>query len=431
MPPSLFFISINNILFLDITSEKYHPVINDFINNHLMKKGNTPIFECEYISKNGKTIFVEQCLFLVRNKLGAPTDICVSLKDITLRKRSEIRIQKLKKEIMEEKKKIEEALNIDKKMSSIFDLNHLIDFIVDKSAKILNARKCSLMIYDKKNKELFIKGAKGLSVDVIKNTRVEMGSQICGMVAKRKRAILVENIENDRKLKRKSKKQYRTKSFMIAPIIAHNNLLGIVNVSDKRSKKNQSDAFNEFDLKIFSTIINQAGVMIENANYYRELEYLTTIDSLSNIYNHRYFIKYINNEIKRISRYKSPLSIIMLDIDNFMDYNEVYGRDEGDNLIKNLGRLLKNTSREVDVACRYAGDEFVLILPATDVTQANFVALKILKMMKKLKAKRQISVSIGVAGYSEGIKSSDLILKSYQALYNAKKQYRNKVCCLK
>ena len=155
--------------------------------------------------------------------------------------------------------------------------------------------------------------------------------------------------------------------------------------------------------------------MIENANYYRELEYLSIIDSLTNIYNHRYFMNHINNEIKRINRYKSSLSIIMLDIDNFIEYNEAYGRAEGDILIKNLGKLLKNNAREVDVVCRYAGDEFVVILPETDVSQAKFVALKLLNVIKKLKAKKTITVSLGVAGYSEGIKSSDLIaLRHYE-----------------
>jgi diguanylate cyclase (GGDEF)-like protein/PAS domain S-box-containing protein len=416
---------------MDIIPEGQHHIINHYIQEFLMKRGRTPIFRCEYITKKGKTVYVDQCFFLVRNKYGAFTDICVSMKDVSVQKRCELRIEKLKRDIQKEKQKLEETLSIDRKMSSIFELHHLIDFIVEKTSKILNARRCSLMIYDSTNKELLIKGAKGIDADVIKDTRVKIGAQFCGSVAKKRRAILVQDIETDKRYLKSKNKGYDTKSFMIAPIIAHDNLLGVVNVSEKETSGNMRETFNEFDLKIFSSIVNQAAVMIENANYYREMEYLSTTDSLSNIFNHRFFVKYLNDEIKRIQRYKGPLSIIMIDIDNFMNFNQVYGKSEGDSYIQSLGKLLKNNVREVDVVCRYAGDEFVIVLPETSVSQAQYVALKLLSLIKHLKVNREIAVSIGVTGFKEGMKSSDVILKVYQALRNAKRQHRSKVYCLK
>ena len=121
----------------------------------------------------------------------------------------------------------------------------------------------------------------------------------------------------------------------------------------------------------------------------------------------------------------------MIDIDNFKSYNDTYGHLEGDQLLESLGRILMSNLRVVDIVCRYAGDEFVVILPETDIVEATIVAEKVKKAIETALAKQKITISIGLAKYLISHMSKyDFILKADTALFEAKKQGRNRIHCL-
>lgn len=330
-----------------------------------------------------------------------------------------------REKLVMEKHKLEQLLSIDTTLHSILDLNHLVDFVIDKTMEILEAQRCSLMLLDPESQELLIRGAKGLDTEIIKTTRLRMGEGVAGKVAQNGAPILVTNIEEETLLERPSGAVYKTKSFMSAPIKVQERIVGVINVADK--KAGQDSVFTPTDLKILCTIVRQATIAIENADYYRKLEHLSMTDSLTGIFNHRYFIQVLDQEIARAKRYPKPLCLLMFDIDDFKSYNDFYGHLEGDRLLRDIGQHLKENLRSVDIVCRYAGDEFVVVLPETDIPDAQIIADKMKMTFKNFKYEREVTISIGIAKYSANMDRRDLIMKADQALYQAKRSGKNRV----
>jgi diguanylate cyclase (GGDEF)-like protein len=117
----------------------------------------------------------------------------------------------------------------------------------------------------------------------------------------------------------------------------------------------------------------------------------------------------------------------MIDIDDFKSYNDTFGHQEGDALLRNLGQIFKEQLREVDIVCRYAGDEFAVILPDTKIEGARNAAEKIRKAVADFSFKKEVTLSLGVAKYIDKYSQYDLILSADKALYNAKNAGKNRI----
>jgi len=173
---------------------------------------------------------------------------------------------------------------------------------------------------------------------------------------------------------------------------------------------------------------------LENARIHGMMHRMATMDGLTNVFNHRFFAEQITREFKRAQRYKSHLSLLMLDIDYFKQYNDNNGHLQGDAVLTTIGKILRSNVREVDLVCRYGGEEFVVILPETEIGQAIVVAEKIRVAVEEYPFKfenRQpngkVTVSAGIAEGVEEIESStELINRADLALYRAKKLGRNR-----
>ena len=174
-------------------------------------------------------------------------------------------------------------------------------------------------------------------------------------------------------------------------------------------------------------IVRQVRIAIENAKLYRELKYLAMTDPLTGIYNHRYFTQNLDYEIARAKRYKRDISFLMIDIDQFKSYNDTFGHLEGDKLIQEVAKIIKQNVRETDVVCRYAGDEFAVVLPETEISQARITAEKIRDKISELSAQRPISVSVGIAQGNPQTDRYDLIGRADSHLYAAKRQGKNQI----
>lgn len=334
--------------------------------------------------------------------------------------------RRLEEAINVEKRKLEEILGFDEKVSSIRKFDQLIDFIVKKAAEILEAQRCSLMLYDKQTHELCIRGAIGLNDEIIKKTRIKIGEGIAGKVAKEGVPLLVRNIEYETPFMRHNREGYHSRSFLSAPIKIEGELIGVINVADKIDG---SEAFfNQLDLTILCDLVKEVAVAIENVKLYKELNYLTITDPLTQIYNYRHFVKSIHYEMKRSQRTGTPLALLMIDVDDFKSYNDAFGHVEGDRLLKMLSAVFQRYLRETDIVCRYAGDEFVVILPDTDIKGATVVAEKLRHRAGECQLMRQISLSIGVAKFINDMTRHDFLSRADRAMYQAKHDGKNKVC---
>ncbi len=346
-------------------------------------------------------------------------------RDITEQVVAQKSLNKLMERMELEKTKLEQVLSLEEGLSTIHLMDKLIDFVVEKTAEVLEADKCSFMLLDPKSGILCIKGHKGLDEETVSKSRVRVGEPIAGWVAEKGTPLLVRDIEKDERILRVSRPSYRGKSFLLAPIILHANTLGVLCVADKRSE--DGGTFNEIDLKILSTIVRQVAVAIENARLYKQLKYLTLKDPLTNIFNYRYFINSLDHEINRARRYNGSFSLLMLDVDDFKLFNDTFGHQAGDHLLKEIGKILMANLRDADIACRYAGDEFAVILPQTEKEEAQKVAEKIQFFVENLSLQRTVTISIGAAKFTDKMDRYDLILKADKALYQAKHEGKNTV----
>ena len=155
-------------------------------------------------------------------------------------------------------------------------------------------------------------------------------------------------------------------------------------------------------------------------------------DFLTGVYNQRHFYHQLEKEIEKIMRYEGTFSLILFDIDGFKDFNDKHGHLEGDNVLTQVGKIVKDKIRKTDSAYRYGGDEFVILIPQTDSGKALKMAERLLESFRKHIHVTQeqdlvhITLSIGVAEYQKGDNLKTIITKVDSAMYKAKKDGGNK-----
>ncbi len=366
--------------------------------------------------KNGEIYYADQTISPVKNESGEIICFVSVWKDITERIEAE-------EKLTYEKKKLEQVLGIEAGLHSILDLNKLIDFVVEKTCEVLEAQTCSVMFIDHELGELCVKGHRGIEESMIGENPLKMGDGIVDLIERHHKAKM-----HPLPHKHSSKIDgtlYQSETFLSVPIELKDHLLGIINVSHKKGK--HGDIFTDLDLRILFMIVRQVRIAMENAKLYRELKFISMTDGLTGIYNYRYCTQTLDYEIVRAKRYGRNLSLLMIDVDQFKSYNDTLGPLEGDKLLKSIAQIIKQNVRTTDVACRYAGDEFAVILPETDLSQARVTAEKIRKKISELSAKQPISVSIGLAKSNAQTNRYDLIQKADSHLYTAKHQGKNQV----
>jgi diguanylate cyclase (GGDEF)-like protein len=180
---------------------------------------------------------------------------------------------------------------------------------------------------------------------------------------------------------------------------------------------------------------NQSSLSLQNALLHEELERQSVTDRLTEMYNHGYFQQRLEEEVGRAHRFGHNLSLIMLDIDDFKEFNDTYGHPRGDKVLQAVSAIIKENLREIDVAARYGGEEFVIVLPETesegaealaerirdDVASCEFVGGDDIPPVHK-------SVSVGVSTFPvHATSKSKLIESADRAMYVAKRQGKNKV----
>jgi len=165
-----------------------------------------------------------------------------------------------------------------------------------------------------------------------------------------------------------------------------------------------------------------------------ELEEMATTDPLTGLLNRRHFFERFEEELDRAVRINVPISVVMVDIDHFKRVNDQHGHLVGDQVLIEIARRINNSLRQIDTVCRYGGEEFAILLPGTDLTQAEQVAERVWRKVADTPIKRagvevRVSVSLGVANkeQKESMTSNTLIDHADQALYAAKKAGRNQV----
>jgi diguanylate cyclase (GGDEF)-like protein len=155
---------------------------------------------------------------------------------------------------------------------------------------------------------------------------------------------------------------------LLVPLVFKDEVIGCLELVEKRSVRH----FSAEERALAGTLAALAAVAIQNARLYGDDEHLAITDGLTGLYNHRYFYDRLAQDVARAQRYDLPLSLLMIDIDNFKKYNDSHGHRAGDALLRELARVLKTQTRQqIDLVARYGGEEFAIILPSTGMAGAT------------------------------------------------------------
>ena len=215
-------------------------------------------------------------------------------------------------------------------------------------------------------------------------------------------------------------------SARMRPLKAEGRTHGLITVVSRGRQ------FTEADREVLRSLAAEATLALENVDLHVQVSRQAVTDELTGLSNHGRFQELIGTEIEQVRRYRHPLGLIMLDIDDFKAINDTHGHQQGDVVLKRVARVLADTSREADFPARYGGEEMALILPHTDLEGAYAIAERIRTRVEALRIPRndgeaplRVTISVGVAASIEAQKD-ELIADADGALYEAKRAGKNR-----
>ncbi len=215
-------------------------------------------------------------------------------------------------------------------------------------------------------------------------------------------------------------------SFLALPLFTGDCVKGVAALISENT------GFSGKEINALSVLANHTAVVMDNAMMYKRMEELAVTDGLTGLYNHRYFQQTLEEEIKRAKRTEQEVSLILMDIDFFKSFNDTYGHPAGDEILRSLGRIVREETREIDTPARYGGEEFAVILVDTGIEGAETTARRMRKRIEKAVIcyegkELTVTVSIGFATYPmTATNKAELIDGADKALYQSKTGGRNR-----
>jgi diguanylate cyclase (GGDEF)-like protein len=306
--------------------------------------------------------------------------------------------------------------------------------ILHQSAAILKAERGSLLLFDEATNELAIKAAVGLRAEVASETRIRLGDGVSGTVLQNGRPLVVRDLEGAGHAPAPAERLYKTKSFISYPIVIGGRKVGVLNVTDKAG----GGSYDEIDLSLIEAIAPQMALALDRAEWHEkatQFQLMSITDPLTGLLNRRYLEERLTEELKRSQRYGYAMSFMMIDIDDFKLYNDRNGHQAGDLALEMTAQCLKSALRSADVASRYGGEEFCILLPQATLSEASAIAERIRRRVERTRyphGKAQplgaVTVSIGVSAFSPRLDTPATIIRAAdRALYHAKSHGKNRV----
>ncbi len=302
-----------------------------------------------------------------------------------------------------------------KRMGSCFTFEGLLNILRDVITKSFGFKRCELIILYRSDEAVKIDKIYQITKTKMEQIEgIEYGEGLLKFMLRKKQLLQID-VKKGKIDAEEFMPPEELNTFIAAPVISG-------------EKTNAILAAEDIDLEQrdrFAVVANQFSMALERIKLYELVQELAITDGLTGVFVRRHMLERLNEELNRADRFNSRVSLLMIDIDNFKNYNDRYGHLKGDLLLKKIASVLKGGIREIDIIARYGGEEFCIIFPDTDTKGAELVANRLRESAESLKA----TISIGVATYPVDAKSwSNLIEKADRMLYKAKGAGKNRVC---
>jgi diguanylate cyclase (GGDEF)-like protein len=353
-------------------------------------------------------------------------------------------------------------LKVSRRLAAERDFDRLLSMILEETTSAMDAERSSLFLTDREKHEMWAKLAQGVGETEI---RFPLGAGIAGIVGVMGESINIPDAYCDARFNPEFDRRtgFHTRSILCVPMTdRHGMIIGAVQVLNKKS-----GVFGADDEALLLALAAQAAVAIENADLYKrlsdinlslekkveerteeltqanlrlsalnkELLEISIADGLTQVYNRRYLMERLRQEVKRASRYGPAVSLLMIDIDHFKKVNDTFGHQAGDAVLAGVAGLIKWKLRETDLIARYGGEEFCVIATGTEQAGAVLLAERLRQLVAEAVFEHggnrlMVTVSIGVVAWEPSLKDDyeQLIRRADKALYCAKDQGRNRVC---
>jgi diguanylate cyclase (GGDEF)-like protein len=306
--------------------------------------------------------------------------------------------------------------------------------ILRHSAELLQAERGSLLLFDEDSNELAMKAAMGFAAGVPVDLRLRLGDGISGAVLEKGLPLVVSDLDQSDHTPAPAERHYKTKSFISYPIMIGGRKVGVLNVTDRAG----GGSYDEIDLSLLETFAPQMALALDRAGWHgkaEQFQLMSITDPLTGLLNRRYLEERLTEELKRSLRQGYAMSFMMIDIDDFKLYNDRNGHPAGDLALEMTSQCLKSALRAADVASRYGGEEFSILLPQTTLDEACAIADRIRRRVQRTRfphGKAQphgaVTISIGVSTFTPTLDTPAAIIGAAdRALYSAKSLGKNQV----
>ncbi len=287
-----------------------------------------------------------------------------------------------------------------------------------------------LYVLDEKRENWIIKQSLGLELRDTKYLAFPVASKLPVLLKTKTKPQNLVSLDQDFKRELPLKNLLESGIHVGARLSSQGQVWGLVFLGEKSN----NHPYQEQELELVSILCQMLSSAKENLKQFKKIEELSYTDSLTGLYNYRYFYKRLTEEYLRAKRFNRSLALVMFDIDSFKIYNDTHGHQAGDRVLRQLGNLLLNAIRSIDIASRYGGEEFCIIMPEADSSEC----LKFMERLRKvishhpfkdeyLAFDHHITISVGGAIYPTDARNVDrLIYCADMALLRAKNAGKNK-----
>jgi len=330
---------------------------------------------------------------------------------------------------IEEKTERIMALNrVAASITSSLSVQEIVNKILPRSVGLTGMKAVSLAFYDESTGQFGEKYVNGLSDKFISQMRFRPDGLAHKVFVSGESVLCSDHPQSGYKLSQLAREE-GIRSYLCLPLISHASRLGVLCFY-----RDDNETFTAEETSLLSAFARLAAQSIENARLLARTEEMATTDALTGLHNRRWLDTRLQEEVHRSQRFGKPLTVLMLDIDHFKYINDQHGHPAGDVVLRRLAEVVVSQLREVDLATRYGGEEFVVMLPETDIVAAKRGAERIRREVAGTSfvlpdgVEINLTVSIGVASYPDSASGTEeLIAHADQALYLAKQAGRNRV----